>query len=68
MRMYVRKNELIIAMESNLGQQIVAKLEKTEDNASYYCCTYAGEDIFEVGGQGKCFAVNIEARTCGCRK
>lgn len=51
MRMYVRKNELIIAMESNLGPKIRDKLEKEEDDASHYWCTYAGEGILRLSAK-----------------
>jgi hypothetical protein len=61
MRRYVRKRDLIAAMdEGSLGPKIVAKLEKEEDAASHCWCTYAGA--------GRRFAVSVEGRTCGCRK
>ena len=69
MRRYVRKRGLIAAMEEgSLGQKIVEKLEKEEDGASHCSCTYAGDSIFEVECSGKQFAVNVEGRTCRCRK
>jgi hypothetical protein len=68
-RRYVRKRELIAAMEEgSLGPKIVEKLEKENDGASYCWCTYAGEGIFEVECIGKRFAISVEGRTCGCRK
>jgi hypothetical protein len=69
MKRYVRKRGLIAAMEEgSLGPKIVEKLQKEEDGASYCECTYAGDGIFEVECLGKRFAVNVEGRTCGCRK
>ncbi|XP_059446413.1 uncharacterized protein LOC132177958 [Corylus avellana] len=69
MRRYVRKRELIAAMEDgSLGPKIMAKLEKEEDGASHCWCTYAGEGIFKVECEGKRVAVSVEGRTCGCRK
>ena len=68
MRRYVRKMELIVAMECNFGQKIMAKLEKEEDGASHYWWTYVGDGIFEVECLGKRFAINVEGKTCGCKK
>lgn len=69
MRRYVRKRELIAAMEDgSLGPKIKAKLEKEEDGASHCWCTYAGDGIFEVECEGKRVAVSVAGRTCGCRK
>ena len=68
-RRYVRKRELIIAMEEeSLEPKIMDKLEKEEDGASHCWCTYAGDGIFEVECLGKRLAVSVEGRTCGCRK
>jgi hypothetical protein len=39
-----------------------------EDGASHCWCTYASDGIFEVECLGKQFAINVEGRTCGCRK
>jgi hypothetical protein len=69
MKRYVRKRELIAAMdEGSLGPKILAKLEKEEDDANLCWCTNAGDGIFEVDCIGKRFAVNVESKTCGCRK
>jgi hypothetical protein len=69
MMRYVRKRELIAAMdEGSLRPKILAKLEKEEDDASHCWCTYAGAGMFEVECVGRRFAVNVEGRTCGCRK
>jgi hypothetical protein len=68
MRRYVKKRELITAMDGNLGPKILAKLEKEEDEASHCWCTYAGEGIFEVECKGKRYAVDVESKSCGCRK
>lgn len=59
---------MISAMEGSLGPKIPAKLEKEEDGANHCWCTYAGEGLFEVECKDKWFVVNVEGRTCGCRK
>ncbi|XP_059432949.1 uncharacterized protein LOC132166186 [Corylus avellana] len=68
MRRYVRKKELISSMEEALGPKIIKKLEKEEDEASNCWCTYAGQGMFEVECMGKKFVVDVDGRTCGCRK
>ena len=46
-RRYVRKRELITAMEEgSLGPKIMEKLEKENDGASHCWYTYASDDIF----------------------
>ncbi|XP_059463443.1 uncharacterized protein LOC132192169 [Corylus avellana] len=68
MRTYVRKKEMINSMEEAIGPKIRKKLEKEEDEASSCCCTYAGQGMFEVECLGRRFVVDVDARTCGCRK
>jgi hypothetical protein len=68
MRRYVRKRELIRAMDGNIGPKIQAKLEFEEDESSHCSCTYAGSGLFEVESRGMRFVVNVEDKTCGCRK
>ena len=48
MRRYVRKNELTSSMEEALGPMIRKKLEKEEDEANNYWCTYARHGMFKA--------------------
>jgi hypothetical protein len=69
MMRYVRKMELIAAIEEeSLRPKIMEKLEKEEDGANHYWCTYSGNGIFEVECLGKQFADSVKGRTWGCRK
>jgi hypothetical protein len=53
MKRYVKKNELIAAMEYSLGQKKMVRFEKEEDGASHYWCIYASYGIFKVECLGK---------------
>jgi hypothetical protein len=68
MRRYVRKKEMISGMEEALGPKIRKKLAKEEDESSDCFCTYDGNNMFEVECRGKRFVVDMDGRTCGCRK
>ncbi|XP_062164888.1 uncharacterized protein LOC133871456 [Alnus glutinosa] len=67
MRRYQRKREIIAAMEGNVGPKIKEKLEK-EDEAGHCTPIFAGDGLFEVECRGRRYAVNLPAKTCGCRK
>lgn len=68
MRRYQRKREIIAAMEGNVGPKIKEKLEIEEDEAGHCTPTFAGDGLFEVECRGRRYAVNLPAKTCGCRK
>ena len=68
MKMHVKK-ELINSMEEALGPKIKKKLgQKKRDEASNCWYTYAGRGMFEVECIEKKFIVDVDGRTCGCRK
>jgi hypothetical protein len=67
MRGYQRKREIIAAMEGNVGPKIKEKLEIEEDEAGHCTPTFDGDGLFEVECRGRRYAVNLAAKTCGCR-
>jgi hypothetical protein len=44
------------------------KLEIVEDEVSNCWYTYASEGLFEVEYKGRRYVVNLQTKTCGCRK
>jgi hypothetical protein len=44
------------------------KLEKEGDEANNCFCTYAVNHMFEVECLGRRFVVDVNGRSCGCRK
>jgi hypothetical protein len=70
MKRYMRKKkkEMINSMEEVLGPKIGKKLEKEEDEASNYCCTYVKNHMFEVECLRRRFVVNVDGRSCDCKK
>jgi hypothetical protein len=68
MRRYVRKKKMINSIEEALGPKIRKKLAKEEDEASNCFCTYAGNNMFEVECARRRFVVDVDGRSCDCRK
>ena len=55
-------------MEEALGPKIKKKLAKEEEKTNNYICIYPGNHMFEVEYLRRRFVVDVNGRSCGCRK
>lgn len=69
MKRFVKKREGMVAYVGKFTPKVTKIIELAKEEATRNCIPHwGGGDTFEVDHFGKTFIVNLELRSCGCRK